>query len=221
MQIPNPEFVPELAPEFLRKPGSGPAAVPRQAATVILLRGGSDRLEVLLVQRNPAARFMPGMWVFPGGSLNPEDGAGLDGLRTAAARELREETAVALQPDGELVAFARWITPAQAATRFDTWFFLALAAPDVRPVVDGAEIVDFRWYAPAEALAANAAGELGLVFPTIKQLQALAPLGSAEALLTSARGKTVLPVAPRVLMTDGKPRIVLPGDDGYDGCAIT
>ena len=42
----------------------------RQAATVILLRGGARTLEVLLVKRTPAARFMGGAWVFPGGAVD-------------------------------------------------------------------------------------------------------------------------------------------------------
>ena len=48
------------------KPGSGeeynpgPATAPRQAATVIVLRGGDRTLEVLLVRRTPPARFMGG-----------------------------------------------------------------------------------------------------------------------------------------------------------------
>ncbi len=50
-------------------------AVPRSAATVILLRRGGKHVErglqVLLVQRNPEARFMPGVWVFPGGAVDP------------------------------------------------------------------------------------------------------------------------------------------------------
>ena len=48
----------------------GRVTEPRQAATVILLRGGAERLEVLLVRRNPEARFMGGAWVFPGGAVD-------------------------------------------------------------------------------------------------------------------------------------------------------
>src|SRR5436305_8429396 len=47
----------------------GAETVPRPAATVILLRGGHQTLEVLLAQRNPQARFMGGAWVFPGGAV--------------------------------------------------------------------------------------------------------------------------------------------------------
>ena len=62
--------------------------MPRQAATVILLRGGEAALEVLLVQRNPAQRFMGGAWVFPGGAVDAGEGSGEDSHRAAAVREL-------------------------------------------------------------------------------------------------------------------------------------
>src|SRR5580658_7668014 len=89
----------------------GPASVPRLAATVILLRGGAEQLEVLMVRRNPQARFMGGAWVFPGGGVDAADGHGEPGLKAAALRELTEETGIELPADAELVAFARWITP--------------------------------------------------------------------------------------------------------------
>ena len=69
----------------------GPETVPRLAATVILLRGGGDDLEVLLAQRNPQARFMGGAWVFPGGAVNADDGDGEPGRKAAAIRELGED----------------------------------------------------------------------------------------------------------------------------------
>ena len=66
----------------------GPPTTPRQSASVILLRGGAERLELLLVQRSPQQRLMGGYWVFPGGAVDGErDGA----HRAAAVRELREE----------------------------------------------------------------------------------------------------------------------------------
>lgn len=206
-------------PELPREPSAGPPAVPRPAATVVLLRGGSERLEVLLVRRNPQARFMPGVWVFPGGSVGREDGDGEPGLRSAAARELREEAGIALASDVELIAFARWITPVEIATRFDTWFFLARAPHDAEPTVDGAEIVEHRWSAPADALAANAAGGLPLVFPTIRQLEQLSTFASAEDLIAFARDRPVVAVQPRVVTVGQVPRVVLPGEPGYDDAA--
>src|SRR4051795_6781182 len=102
----------------------GPVVEPRQAATVIVLRGGGADLEVLLVQRNPAQRFMGGAWVFPGGALDPGDGDGAAGLQAAARRECAEEAGVPLPDDQPLVPYSRWITPRQVKIRFDTWFFL-------------------------------------------------------------------------------------------------
>ena len=195
---------------------TGPETVPRIAATVILLRGASDSLEVLLAQRNPGARFMGGAWVFPGGGVNPADGDGDDGLRAAAIRELHEEAGVKLQDPASLVAFSRWITPAVVKIRYDTWFFLAGAPPGAQPVIDGAEVVDARWFTPADALSASRAGDILLVFPTIKHLEQLSGFDSADQLLAHARHRTVAPVQPRVLGTGETARIVLPGEPGYD-----
>ncbi|MHB8657895.1 MAG: NUDIX hydrolase [Solirubrobacteraceae bacterium] len=193
----------------------GPATVPRPAATVILLKGGSETLQVLLVQRNPQARFMGGAWVFPGGSVDRHEGSGQPALRAAALRELAEEAGIVLSDPDQLVPFARWITPAQVRTRFDTWFYLAPAAADTEALVDGSEVIDARWYGPAGALAASERGDLFLVFPTIKQLQQLAGFPSANALLTHARSCEVQPVEPQVLMRGETARIVLPGEPGY------
>jgi glyoxylase-like metal-dependent hydrolase (beta-lactamase superfamily II)/8-oxo-dGTP pyrophosphatase MutT (NUDIX family) len=44
--------------------------VPRPAATLILLREG---MEVLMLQRTQSAAFLGGAYVFPGGSLDPQD----------------------------------------------------------------------------------------------------------------------------------------------------
>ena len=199
----------------------GEATVPRKAATIILLRGGEQALEVLLVRRNPEARFMGGAWVFPGGSVDADeversDGDGQTALRSAAIRELREEAGITLTPDAELVAFARWVTPAQVKTRFDTWFYLSESPAGAEPEVDGSEIVDARWLSPAEALAAGESGELFLVFPTIRQLQELSRFTSVELLLEHARGLEVSPIEPRILLDDENPRIVMPGEPGYE-----
>ncbi|HET8979561.1 MAG TPA: NUDIX hydrolase [Solirubrobacteraceae bacterium] len=195
---------------------TGAETVPRRAATVILLRGGATGLEVLLAQRNPSARFMGGAWVFPGGAVGPGDGDGDSGLRAAAVRELEEEAGIHLADPSELVAFSRWITPAAVKIRYDTWFFLAPVPGDTDPRIDGAEVVDARWFTPQAALAAARAGEILLVFPTIKHLEQLSAFASAEALLAHARGQTVAPVQPRVIGTGETARIVLPGEPGYN-----
>lgn len=195
---------------------SGDETVPRQAASVIVLRGGAQRLELLLVQRTPHARFMGGFWVFPGGAVDAHEGEGDASHRLAAVRELEEEAGIGgLGPD-ELVKFSQWITPRQIAIRFDTHFFLAAVGDDIDVVIDGDEIVDVGWFTPSGALEAHASGDLALVFPTIKHLEQLAPFQSAAALLEYASGREVLPVVPRVIREGEIARVVLPGEPGYD-----
>jgi 8-oxo-dGTP pyrophosphatase MutT (NUDIX family) len=189
---------------------TGAPTEPRPAATVIVLRGGSARLEVLLVQRNPAARFMGGAWVFPGGALD-----GSEDARTAGVREVAEEAGVDLGDPEALVEFSRWITPPEVRIRFDTLFLLAAAPVDAVERPDGGETVDAAWYAPDDALAAYAGGSLSLVFPTIKTLEQLCRFGSADELLGWARGRTVEPIEPRVVMEGEVARVVLPGEPGY------
>lgn len=81
----------------------------RRASTVCLVRD-RDTVEVLMVQRPNTARFMPGVWVFPGGVVDDEDasyatGHGFDpdaDWKVAALRELAEETGVWVTTGGTL-----------------------------------------------------------------------------------------------------------------------
>jgi 8-oxo-dGTP pyrophosphatase MutT (NUDIX family) len=183
---------------------------PRPAATVILVRGAAERLEVLLVRRNPKARFMGGAWVFPGGALD-----GSEDPRAAGVREVFEEAGVALPDTDALVPFSRWITPEQVRIRFDTHFFLVAAPEAAEPRPDGGETVDVGWWAPSAALSANADGSLELVFPTVKTLEQLSGFESADELLAWARGREVVAIEPRVVVEGEVARVVLPGEPGY------
>ena len=50
-----------------------PVVRPRDAASLILLRGEGKALEVLAGRRPLHVRFMPGVYVFPGGAIDPPD----------------------------------------------------------------------------------------------------------------------------------------------------
>ncbi|MGH2951024.1 MAG: NUDIX hydrolase [Solirubrobacterales bacterium] len=193
-------------------------ATPRPAATVLLLRRGgrhSDReLELLMVRRAETQSFMPGVWVFPGGVV--EQG---EEPAACAARELEEETGIALDQEAELLAWTRWITPEVVPVRFDTHFFVALAPAHSPPRPDGREVDDAGWFSPAGALERHRAGELELVFPTIRTLETLTPFTSAAAVIEAARDRVVEPILPRVVGTREDHRVLLPGDDGYEDAA--
>jgi 8-oxo-dGTP pyrophosphatase MutT (NUDIX family) len=161
------------------------------------------------VQRTHKARFMAGAWVFPGGAVVAHAGEGDRAHRAAAIREVAEEVQIALPDPNALVPFARWITPPEVTIRFDTYFFLAVAPDSAEAVPDGSEIIDARWFAPARALEGSEAGELLMVFPTIKNLEVLARFESADALLEWASTHEVRPVQPRVEGHGETARIVL------------
>ena len=209
MEIDRPAFGEELRED-------GEETVPRQAATVILLRGGAETLEVLLVRRTPKARFMGGVWVFPGGAVDTTEGDGDAAHRIAAIRELEEEAAISLDDPAALVKFSRWITPPEVKIRFDTHFFLAPAPAGQEPRIDGDECVDWGWFAPQAALDAAVRDEIALVFPTIKHLEQLARFTSADEVLDYARGRDVHAVVPRVVTEGEVARIVLPDDPADD-----
>jgi hypothetical protein len=114
------------------------------------------------------------------------------------------------------VPFSRWITPAEVKVRFDTWFFAARAPDGVQATPDGGECVDARWLRPSDALASCARDELLLVFPTIKHLEELQRFRSVAEALDVARGRTIEPILPRVVVREGMAEVLLPGEPGYD-----
>ena len=197
----------------------GVPSEPRPSATILLLRdrevGGP--LEVLMLKRSAESHFMPNVWVFPGGSLDPEDGEGLDGLRTCAARELEEEAGIVLDLSTELIPLARWVTPEVVKTRFDTWFFLAMAPEGTEAKPDEFEMTEALWVNPADAIAASEAGDMAIVFPTLKQLEALVPSADAHEALTRAAAdpNASMVVLPKVIGDESNARVVLPGEDDY------
>lgn len=190
--------------------GSGPANVPVvPSACTIVLRG--EPFEVLLQRRAERASFVPGNWVFPGGVVEAEDRRG-DELGTAkacAARELMEEARVRVEP-ASLVWTARWITPEGVPKRFDTYFFLAELPAGQDPQPDHIEGIELRWATPASALAAHKAGELPMVFPTLKNLEALLPFRSIAELLAARRGATVPTTRPVIVVEGRQKKVVLP-----------
>ena len=227
--------------------GSSKEVPLRDAASVIVLRG--DPFEVLFMQRNEKSTFVPGSWVFPGGTVDDVDrecAALIDDdiltlMRLCAIRELLEETGVWIGDSIENVAdtrrdlledpakfkeiassartaidrlvwHARWITPVGVPKRFDTWFFVVQVDESTKATPEHQEGVEIAWVAPADALARNAEGGFPLVFPTIKNLEALSAFRSAEDLIEDRRNATIETTRPVLIVENGKMRIVLPGE---------
>ena len=81
--------------------------------------------------------------------------------------------------------------------------------------MDGQECVALDWFTPRGALDAYTAEKIALVFPTIKHLEQLSAFATAAELLEYARGRTVEPVQPHIVLAGEVARVVLPGESGY------
>lgn len=118
---------------------------------------------------------------------------------------------------GSIHYFSHWITPVGAPRRYDTRFFVAAAPRGQRPLPDHRETVAALWVEPADALARAEAGELALIFPTVRTLMALTRFERSFDLLEAARVAGDLPAfEPRVVDDAHGERIVLPGDEAYE-----
>ncbi|MCU0298296.1 MAG: NUDIX domain-containing protein [Candidatus Nanopelagicales bacterium] len=196
----------------------------RPASTLVLLRDGSDGLEVALLQKAANLGFAKGMYVFPGGALDDADAQWGDPWAVAAIRETFEECGVLLSrpaPTGDLQhlrdadfgrtlrernlepdlaalrPFAHWVTPEVESRRFDTRFFAAAlpAGQDLAGL--SAEHQAVGWFRP------EATGELPMLPPTAAALAELAPFDTVAAALAVDRAP--VPIMPRpVAAGDGE-----------------
>ncbi len=178
-----------------------------------------------MLRRGAEARFMPGVWVFPGGAVDREDhdvarsielDIELDELahRVCGARELGEEAAIALEA-AALRPWSRWVTPEVVPIRFDTRFYVALAPPHSSPRPDLSEVDEARWLAPEAALTEHAEARLELSFPTVRHLEELTGYPDADAVIAEGARRRVVPITPRVVGDRDDFQVLLPGDPGF------
>jgi 8-oxo-dGTP pyrophosphatase MutT (NUDIX family) len=181
---------------------------PRPAATVIAARDAGDGVEVLVLQRSPGSRFLPGYVVFPGGAVDADDaelarrwfGYAQEATRACAIRELAEETGLALtsnglRPDADgavdeappapdaLRQISHWIAPEEVPVRFDARFYAVSVSNGVQPTADGAEAEHAWWADPRALLREYEAGTTSLYWPTFKVMEALARCSTVEEVL--------------------------------------
>lgn len=222
----SPTDVPERVPE-----GEAAPAIP--AATVVVLRDGDDGLEVLFLRRNSKLDFAGGMWVFPGGRLDPSDydspsahetATGLDAsdpanaerflaaAERAARREAREEADLDLAGD-RLIWFSHWTPPSISIKRFATWFFVA-RAPEGLVTVDGGEIHEHAWLAPAEALRRRNALEIELAPPTWITLENLLAYPTVSTALDALADNEAEYFVTRFALVEGGAVALYHGDAG-------
>ena len=185
------------------------------AATVILLRYSDRGVETLMLHRTSKVHF-GGMWVFPGGRIDPEDYPESNDVNIAAqhaaVRETLEETGITIGGDA-FAWFAHWTPPAGTPRRYATWFFASILETDQVIAVDGFEIQNHEWIQPAEALARHAAGEIDLAPPTWITLHQLALHEPAAALWQVLKDQPVRVYETRIRKDKADRRIALWAED--------
>ncbi len=195
-------------------------AEPVNAATVILVRDGKGGLETLMLRRNSKLAFVGGMWVFPGGRLDPEDWEGIaegdliGASRRACAREAMEESGLLIE-ESSLHVFAHWTPPSITVRRFLTWFFIA-RAPEGKVVIDHGEIHDDEWMRPADALRRRDAQEIELAPPTWVTLDRLSHYKDVDAAIEDVRNSEPETFKTRIARVEGGAIAMWHGDTGYE-----
>jgi hypothetical protein len=115
---------------------------------------------------------------------------------------------------GALTPHSRWLTPTAEPRRYDTVFFLARAPEGQVAAHDQMETTDSRWTTAADALAAARRGELALIYPTLRTLEALAPFDDLPSLLAAAPRTRLRPLQPHAVTDpDGRVTAILHPDD--------
>lgn len=193
---------------------------PVLAATVILLRDGPTGLETLMLRRNSKIVF-GGMWVFPGGRLDPEDWKGvpsddeLEASRQAAVREAMEECGLLVDPES-MVPFSHWTPPPVTPKRFLTWFFAARAR-DGEVLIDDGEIKAAEWLSAEGALERQAAKAVELAPPTYVTLTDLARFECVDEALEVIGARPPERFQTRIGVLPGTgPVAMWHGDEGYE-----
>lgn len=185
------------------------------AATVILLRDSDRGVETLMLHRTSKVHF-GGMWVFPGGRIDPEDYPESKDVniaaQQAAVRETFEETGITIGRDA-FAWFAHWTPPAGTPRRYATWFFACILKTDQVIAVDGFEIQNHEWIKPAEALTRHAAGEIDLAPPTWITLHQLALHEPTTALWQVLKDQPVRVYETRIRKDKDDRRIALWAED--------
>lgn len=188
------------------------------AATVVPIRDGEHGLEVLMLRRNAKGTFA-GMWVFPGGRVDPADhdasGDDAGAARRAATREALEEADLVFDP-ADLLPYSHWTPPEGPGRRFPTWFFLAAVREAVEITVDGREIHEHAWVSPTEAIRRRDAGEVQLAPPTWMTLNELGRMAGVDEALSTVASREPERFATHI-STDGDLMVAMwRGDAAYD-----
>ena len=175
-------------------------------------------------------------WVFPGGKIDPQDyrkaeiaparyhrkttSDELDPQEIAAAyhaaiRESAEEAGVNMD-EQQLVLLSCWTTPVLGdRPRFRTWFFVGeIGQQEI--IVDGKEMLDYRWMLVNEAIQMDNVRALNMFPPTYNTLLEISIYPDVATTLTALHNKPLQVYNPKLLPCEGGYVSLYEGDAGYE-----
>ena len=104
--------------------------------------------------------------------------------------------------DGTAIEYiAHWVTPVAEPRRYDTRFFAARVPAGAVAVHDEREMTGSVWLTPRAALERHRAGDLPMIFPTIRTLEDLCDFSTVGGLLAHYRGRAIPRVQPEIVRT--------------------
>jgi 8-oxo-dGTP pyrophosphatase MutT (NUDIX family) len=187
---------------------------PVDAAGLVLLREKHGALEVLLGRRHARAGFLPDIYVFPGGRVEPEDSRGealplvpavaaglarasrrpASAFLKAAFRETMEEAGLRLPASAAArVDFVcRAITPTNSHRRYNTRFLLADGGECIGQLGGDGELEDLGWWPIVETARLNLVDITVFVLAeAVRRRHAQIPPGEEPAVRYSYVGESV------------------------------
>ena len=213
----------------------------RAAATLLVVRDGPAGIELVMGKRPPGGPF-GGVWVFPGGAVDPEDLTAAPDAETAwrlaALRETWEEVGLGLtDPEGadvptgsgsvharlaatgvrfatsRLVYLSNWVTPRSVSKRYDTRFFVVEADGKVQ---SGDELADVGWFTAADALTLHEHDRFPMIFPTVRHLRYVREFASVAEFMAEVRKVDVIPaIEPRPFERGDRTELVVDNDPRF------
>lgn len=202
-----------------RVDGLAPDAEPEPAFWLAAAREVFEETAVLLADGRETREPPSGAGADTGAGGSAVDGDAADQAAADLVREalLADEITLLdalehldarLALDG-MVYLAHWVTPEAERRRYDTRFFLAKLPDGAEVSIDAREMTDAVWLTPETALARFRAGDLPMVFPTVKTLESLTGHDTVATVLAAHRDSAVAPILPRLVRTDAGVAIVV------------
>jgi len=159
----------------------------------------------LIIGHGPDGRTIPGAGDDPGvAGVRDDLLSGQVSFPTALDR-------LQAQLDGGAVEYiGHWITPVQEPRRYDTRFFAAQVDARRKHLLHPSEMTDSLWLSPGSILDRHAAGEIPMVFPTIRTLEDLSDFETASSVLAHFQAREIPAILPRLVKTSTGVGLELP-----------